>query len=401
MKYLASVLLAWMPLVAHAQSFLESGRWRVMLQLNDSTELPFGFDAKDKTIEIINAEERIVVDEIQYSGDSVVIKMPVFDSELRGKFSGEYMTGVFLNHARKDNNVIPFKAEHRPYRFADLTVPAAFDMTGRWEVRFAADEPPLDISVGEFKQHDNYLTGTFLTSTGDYRYLEGAVKGNQFMLSCFDGSHLFLFTGKYNPDGTLRGDYYSGKHWHDTWTARRNDHAALPDADTLTYLKPGYDHIDFQFPDMNGNTVSLHDKKFENKIIIIQIMGTWCPNCMDETAFLSPFYKKYKDKGVEIIALDFERMTDPQTVKQNLLRLKTRYQVDYTMLFAGSTDTELRRQALPMLNNILSFPTTIFIDRHNTVKRIHTGFSGPATGAHYQKWQDDFMMFVDRMIIEK
>ena len=296
--------------IAQKQS-LQQGQWRFTLQLNDSIELPFNAEAKEKTIDIINAGERISVDEINYSGDSVFIRMPVFDSEFRGKFSENEITGNYLNHARRNKNVIPFRADYGlGFRFIDRPQKTDKDFSGRWEVEFAGDDPETKTSVGEFKQDGNHITGTFLTLTGDYRYLEGNVMGNAFSLSCFDGSHAFLFTANLQPDGTLLGDYYSGQHWHDTWKAKRNEKIKLANPDSLTFLKPGYDRIGFSFPDADSTIISLSDKKFQNKVIIIQIMGTWCPNCMDETAFLSPFYKKYKEKGVEIIGLDFERIDE-------------------------------------------------------------------------------------------
>jgi hypothetical protein len=122
---------------------------------------------------------------------------------------------------------------------------------------------------------------------------------------------------------------------------------------------------------------------------------------MDETAFLAPFYKKYKSKGVEIIGLDFERITEFPKAKANLLRLKKRFDIDYTLLYAGNADPKLRLNSLPMLNRILSFPTTIFIDKNNRVRKIHTGFSGPATGEHFEKWKEDFYNFIDQLIREK
>ncbi|MCX6290699.1 MAG: TlpA disulfide reductase family protein [Bacteroidetes bacterium] len=395
MKPWPTVILILFSASVFSQPALKQGRWRVLLSLNDSTPLPFTMDVHEKTIDLVNAGEHIAVDEINYSGDSVIIKMPVFDSEIRATFADDTLSGIFINHARLDKNIIPVTARHDSARFSEKITAPGFNMSGRWEVIFAGDDPPLNISIGEFRQQNNFLTGTFLTPTGDYRYLEGFVSGNQFRLSCFDGSHLFLFTGVSDKNGTISGHYYSGKHWHDTWTAKRNEHAALPNPDSLTFLKPGYKQMDFSFPDADSNIVSLHDNKFESKLVIVQIMGTWCPNCMDETAFLSPFYKQYKEKGVEIIALDFEKRTDFQIVKQNLLRLKKRYAIDYTLLYAGTSDQKLRGKALPMLNNILSFPTTIFLDKNKHVLRIHTGFSGPATGEHYEKWKNDFYNLVD------
>ncbi len=402
--FLTILLLLLLISTAQSQSRLQQGSWRFSLQLNDTVELPFNTEVKEKTIDVINAGERIAVDEITYSGDSVFIRMPIFDSEFRGKFSQTEITGNYLNHARRNKNVISFRADYGlGFRFIDRPQKTNEDFSGRWEVEFAGDssDPESKTSIGEFKQDGNHITGTFLTVTGDYRYLQGDVMGNTFSLSCFDGSHAFLFTAKLQANGTLTGDYYSGQHWHDTWIAKRNEKIKLTDPDSLTFLKPGYDRVSFSFPDADSNLVSLSDKKFQNKIVIVQVMGTWCPNCMDETAFLSPFYKKYKDKGVEVVGLDFERITEFPVVKKNLQRLKKRFDVDYTLLYSGSTDPELKLKALPMLNRIFSFPTTIFIDRTGKVRRIHTGFSGPATGEHYERWKKGFTDFVDQVLKEK
>ena len=162
--------------------------------------------------------------------------MPVFDSEFRCLMKGDSLVGNFLNHARTKDNIIPFRAS---YGRSEPLV-NSFELNnfeGRWEVTFEGDEPPMNKAVGEFSQIGNHITGTFLTPTGDYRYLEGYADGNRFYLSCFDGSHLFYFDAEINPDDVLEGNYYSGKHWHDTWKAFRNADASLPHPDSLTFLK--------------------------------------------------------------------------------------------------------------------------------------------------------------------
>ena len=90
----------------------------------------------------------------------------------------------------------------------------------------------------------------------------------------------------------------------------KDDNASLPDAEALTYLKEGYDRITFSFPDVSGKPISLTDEKYQNKVVIIQLLGTWCPNCMDETLFLADWYRRNKDRGVEIIGLAYERKDD-------------------------------------------------------------------------------------------
>ena len=180
MKSTCFFLLIIIHCTTQAQTRLQQGTWRVSLKLNDTTELPFNMEVHEKSVDIINAEERIKVDEISYSGDSVFIRIPVFDAEFRGKFSEREMSGIFFNYARKNKNRIPFYADYGwGFRFFDKPAKTTQDFSGRWEVEFAGDDPETKTSIGEFKQEGNRITGTFLTPTGDYRYLDGFADGRQ------------------------------------------------------------------------------------------------------------------------------------------------------------------------------------------------------------------------------
>ena len=393
------------PFFGHAQKMIHEGSWRGWLQLNDSTELPFnfvcGFQGVTQTLTIRNGKERIVVDEIIYDGDSVFIHFPFFDSEIRAFSDGHNIDGRFVNNMRIDKKIIPFKAKmFQDWRFTPKKEKPALKMTGRWKITFKEDDPIDALGIGEFTQTGNYLEGTVLTPTGDHRYLEGTIQGRKIFLSAFDGSHAFLYTATINPDSSLSGDFYSGIHWHQTWTAVRDANIELPNPDTLTILNPGFKQFSFSFPDTSGNKISFPDKSFQNKIVIIQIMGTWCPNCLDESGFLAEYCSKNKTRGVEIIALDYERMDDFGKAKNNIARLQKRLNITYPILFAGTTSAENKKKSLPMLNHIMSFPTTIFIDKKGTVRRIHTGYNGPATGKHYEEFVADFNVFMDTLLKE-
>lgn len=382
---------------------IQIGTWRGVL-LTKGGELPFTFETKmqDGTVylEIINGEERIKVDEISVMDDSVFIQMPLFDSEFRLKYGPQSFSGLYINHARKVNNIFPFKAEFgKTYRFTEEHVTPATDISGRWEVDFSKGTADSTKAVGIFNQKGNYLTGTFLTTSGDYRYLEGTIQSNHIFLSCFDGSHVFLFKADIGLDGLMHGTYYSGNHWQEPWQAKRNSRFELPDPYSLTFLKAGYNRLNFSFPDLNGNTVSLSDDRFKNKVVIVQIMGSWCPNCMDETAVFAPLYDKYQSKGLEIIALAYEKTDDFEKAKQNLERWKSRFNIHYTMLVAGQPGPDAAK-TLPMLNGINSYPTTFFIDRKGAVRKIYTGINGPATGNEYEKWKDDTFGLVEKLLAE-
>lgn len=396
---------------SNAQTF-KKGIWRGVLTLSETKNeiiLPFNFNVKyinnAPVIEVLNADEKIVVDEVSVFGDSVNFYMPVFDTEFRTALRNDSLNGVWINHTKKTKNVLQFEAVfNNATRFVTTAKPKV-DFTGRYEVTFNAGKPDAYKAVGIFKQNGSKVTGTFLTETGDYRYLEGAVQNSNMSLSCFDGSHAFLFfmtaankTGKVND---LEGKVFYSNSGTENFVAKRNEQFKLKDPESITVLKTPGEKIYFTFPDTEGKKVSLSDEKYKNKVIIIQLMGSWCPNCMDETAYLSKVYHKYQNSGLEIIALAYERTDDFEKAKKNVLRLKKRFMVDYDVLITGLTGKAKAAESLPFFNNISAFPTTIILDRNHDVKSIYTGFSGPATGKAYVQYTEKTEHLVEQLLLKK
>ncbi len=368
--------------------------------------LPFNFEViydNDTTfhIEIINGEERINVpkDHITFgrskdrARDTIRIDFPVFDSHISGSFAGGVIDGNWIVRNR-DNYAIPFVAKQgKPYRFTPLKKEPATDLTGEWAVTFGLNEEEPYPAIGVFKQVGNHLTGTFKTETGDYRFLEGTVQEDKFWLSVFDGAHAFLFEGKILNDNELTGAFYSGKHYVTTWEGKRDANASLPSPDSLTYLLPGFESVNFSFENPDGKIISLDNPEYQGKAKIIQILGTWCPNCRDETSFLVDYFSKNKMEDVAVIALAFEKHKDREKANNAIRTYKEKFGMNYEMVLAGPSNKKEAAKALPMLNHILSYPTMIFLDRENQVKRIHTGFYGPAT-EEFQEFKVDFDKFV-------
>jgi thiol-disulfide isomerase/thioredoxin len=383
---------------------LQSGIWRGVLKLNDSTELPFNFEIKNTPnelfIDIINADEHIKITEFSFKDDSVFIQMPVFNSEFRLKNNCSSMTGVWINRSRKEATSIPFTAvynESKRFLLPEKTHPLFKE---RWKVIFEPGTPDEYFSVGMFQTINNKISGTFTTETGDYRYLQGFSDDKKFVVSCFDGAHAYLFYADRKNGALVNGHFYSGKSGHENWKAIPDETFELHDPYSLTYLKPGYSKIDFRFKNLEGKTVSLSDDKFKNKVVIVQLMGSWCPNCMDETKFLSGFYDAYKNKGVEIIGLAFERVTDLDKAISNVNRLKARFNAQYEFLITEKTGKDQASAALPMLNAVMAFPTTIYIDKKGSVRKIYTGFSGPATGEKYTTYVQETTAFIEQLLKE-
>lgn len=387
-----------------AAQTIQPGTWRVVLN-TQGQEIPFLMEAAEKNgkteLYLLNGRERILLDEIDQQNDSLKIGLHMFDADLIAHIDGTRMTGRFVKNDTPTPYAIPFTAVHgQTNRFAANPAPATFDFGGKWEVVFTDNEGNSTEAVGVFDQKDNQLSGTFLTETGDYRYLAGQVDGNQLQLSAFDGNHTYLFTAKPTADSTLQGEFYSGMTGHETWTATRNPNATLADANTLTYLKDGYDALSFTFPNLQGEQVSLTDPKYKGKVVVVQLLGSWCPNCMDETQFLAPYYDQNKARGLEIIGLGFERSPEFDKAAARLQKMKDRLHINYDLLVAGTADKDAAAQALPALNHIMSFPTTILIGRDGKVRNIHTGFSGPGTGKYYEDWVAEFNRMMDELLAE-
>lgn len=387
---------------------LKNGVYRGVLYLDTAAnvQLPFNFEVsgKGKKTQIIirNAEEKIAVNEIKQKGDSLFFKMPVFDTEFRCRVSNTEWTGIWVNHYRKDKRIITFKAFYnQPNRF--LFKPGSQNpvFEGKWATVFSPGSKDSSIAIGVFhhlEQSDD-VTGTFLTETGDYRYLEGMKHGDSLYLSCFDGSHAFLFTAVYKNE-TLTGTFYSGAHWKEKWKAVKNDNAALRDPNSITKVIQSDKPIAFGFKDAKGKTVSLSDEAFKNKAVIIQLMGSWCPNCMDESRYLAEIYKTYQPKGLEIIALAFERTEEFDKAAQQVERMKLRLGMNYPVLITQKTGKAKAAETFPQLNTVTAFPTTIFLNKKHEVVKIHTGFNGPATGKAYEDFTSETESLINQLIKE-
>ncbi len=386
-------------------TFSALGSWRGTFELRPGVEVPFNFDVRaDKSGRLKaffhNGTESFEGGPVRQTTDSLFISLDQFDNELAFKIADGPLTGTF---SKQDRTGTPLQVKIEPNtttRFEDKGTPPAGNLEGTYDVTFTAADGKAEKVVGLFHQQGNKLTGTFLRVTGDARFLEGIVDGNEFYLSSFYGSGPAYYKGQFTNDGQITGENI-GVRGSQEFKGIKNDSAALPDAYKLTYLKPGYTAFDFALPDVDGNIVSPKDKKFRNRVVIVTIGGTWCPNCVDETSFLAPWYTENKKRGVEIISIQYERKTDTAFVRKVLTRMRDRYAIQYTQVFGGIADKQVVANSLPSLNTFIAFPTTIFIDRQGRVAEIHTGYSGPATGIYYQKFQQEFNARVDALLAAK
>ena len=387
------------------------GWWQANIVRPDGQNIVFNFLVKDSAgrtvLYVRNAAERLLVDDVRFDKDSVYIRMPFFEAGFRTRIEPDgRLTGQFVRRLAEGELVQPFYAiPQSEERFAISGGPASVQVQGRYAVRFIDPKGgTMDTAVGEFFQDGSHVTGTFLTPSGDYRYLEGVVTGDSLKVSTFDGNHSFVFTAHADADRSLHGAIFSNKAPAASWEGTFNPQADLPaGAAEAQLLNKDSAYLRFRFPDLDSSLVAIQDARFRGKVVVIQIMGSWCPNCMDETAFLSPWYRSNHQRGVEVIGLAYERSTDFRRSRAGLMTFKNRFHVTYPMLITGVTvgDPDKAAKTLPQLDAIKAFPSTLFLDKHGRVRRITAGFEGPGTGEHYAEFQKDFNDYINTLLAEK
>ena len=406
----SAVCIAWLvaacdpsATVAEKPRVPQDGPWQASITVpGGEIETAFEISHNDQGYQasLVNGQERFRIDEVRFSEGELVLRFPVYNNEIRATLSGGELNGwLTLIKRHGETETLPFHAKPGSEHSHEAPVgPAPPDLSGRWSAQFKNEDGTVTPSVGEFAQRGSRLFGTFVNIDGDHRYLSGHVDGSSFRLSTFDGAHALLFSGTLDGDVINNADFWSGTSLHQTWSATRDPEARLPDAYSRTHLREGYDRLTFSFPDHEGRKVSLADEKFDGKVVVITLAGTWCPNCNDEARFLRILHERHRDEGLEIIALMFEHFEDMDIAVAQVEKFRAKYNIDYDTLIAGISDKDYATQQLQALDAVLAFPTTIFVDRSGRVRTIHTGFSGPGTGEYYERLKTEFTAIISEML---
>jgi len=372
-------------------------------------ELPFNFEVTytdDTTfyLEFINGEERIRVDDIvmgldrSTARDTLIITFPAYGTYIKGEFEENVINGVWVDPSRGKDYEIPLTARFgEDHRFSRLRKTPVLDVSGRWEVTFGIDREERETAIGEFEQDGNELRGTFRTETGDYRFLEGTVQADKLYLSCFDGTHAYLFEAKILPDSSLLGVYRSGTHYKTLWEARRKEAITLSDPFQRTSAIEGAKLDALRFPAPDGRFLGPAD--LEGPVKLIQILGTWCPNCLDETRFLRDYLTEHPERSNSVLGVAFERYPDSARAMEQLQRYRENLDLPYPLTLGGKASQAEASRAFPMLDEIRAFPTLLVLDGENRIRHIHTGFSGPATD-QYAEFSAAFHEIVTKLFRE-
>ena len=400
-----AVMVAWATSGAQAQSAPASslvGRWDAVVVVND-IEVPFPFEiaAGSQVISgsFFNGERRITSTAATVTADRVVFRFDQYASAVeaaieQGQLRGEYR--------RARGGPLPFRAVRAPAGAASgapSTPSTAPAIDGTWVVQARSNKGE---AAWRFiaKQVGDHVDATILRVDGDTGTLSGTWRDGRFVLSHFSGARPLLLEVTPQADGTLA---LSQNRQAPLVAAREADSGAAAigtptDPALHTRLKDASEPLRFSFPNLDGKIVSNTDAQFAGKVVLVNISGSWCPNCHDEAPFLAALYKKYRAKGLEIVTLSFEeadQLANPTRLKAFL----TTYGIEYTVLLPG--EPEQLNEKVPQAENLNAFPTTFVLGRDGRVRGVHAGFPSPGSGAFYTKAEHEITTQVERLLAER
>jgi thiol-disulfide isomerase/thioredoxin len=384
----ASFLLlaaACLSTMGQAQSQIQSidGIWDATVTVNN-IPIPFRIELSSNGAEVtshfFNGDEKVNPSTQGSFRDGLLdLKFASYATELKATFNNGILTGSFQGGP---GSSYPFEAKRHNASLTPAANSTAPVIDGRWEIQVKS---PKGESAWHFivKQSGSSVSAAILRVDGDTGTLSGSYRDGKFVLSHFTGERPFYVEVTPRADGTLQLAVSS---FHDTQTlialrpeAARAQGLAPPDDPTQhTKLKDPNEPLHFSFPDLQGQIVSDHDPRFRGKVVLVNITGSWCPNCHDEAPFLEALYEKYHDQGLEIVALDFEQseqLKDPSRLRAFIQR----YGIKYTYLVAG--EPSQLNEKIPQAENLNTWPTTFFVGRDGLVHEIHTGFTSRASGS--------------------
>lgn len=341
-----------------------------------------------------NATEAIVADSIDHLGDTIRIHLPIYGTFLDLTASSDStMQGFYINPSKADYK-IPVTAS-RGQREHHLPSPPGKD-TLTYACVFSPNTEDAYPAEGLFTINGSNLYATFRTETGDYRFLEGTHNGNQWSFGCFDGSHLFHFTAELQGD-SLFGTFYSGNHWSENFEGKNMAPSNLRDPFTITRV---VNDDAFKVPTIaaSGDTGYFDESYFVGQPHIVHILGTWCPNCLDESRYLAELAKKYPQSQLRMTGFAFERKGENTKRLAGIDRYREQTGISYPIYLSGDALKTSASSAFSMLNGITSFPTTLVLDADGKIVLVHTGFNGPGTGSHYTTFRKRFEATIDSLL---
>lgn len=359
--------------------------WKGIISYDDA-EVPFHFELNrsDSSITLINGNDRSVLNDVDLRSDSVIAAVFAFDITLKAKIWADSMSGKVIKHYRSSEAAFSaLKGEPRyklPVDNSPVSLPDSLAIAIRYDGRSPYGGTLL------LQQDGERVTGTVMTELSDFRYFEGVVIGDSLSMSSFDGVHAFLLTGSLK-DGKWSGDLQLDNGYKEAWRSYEEGDPVRRDAASMVGLSGKKLKPDLSIYSEGG--LPIDPEQYRGKVLLLQIMGTWCPNSWDQTRYFVERYDDWKEKGVEILAVNYEANYSKEYGNRRISEYSEKLGIKYPMILGGRLSKQEAAEALPFSDRIQAFPTLVVIDKKGYARHVFSYFTGPATGSAYLQFQDE------------
>ena len=405
------LLLAALLVVTPMRAASIDGLWDATL-VSNGTEIPFHFEIATTggTAQgfFFEGDRKVGSTAGTFADGTLKLEYDFLNTSLELTLKGDELVGTYRSNRA---NARPQEVRMRRFATVSDTADNVPQVGGTWEMRRVPAEvsAPRDTRTWQvfLRQSGSEVSGSILRVDGDTGTLVGRWRNGKLTLSHFAGERPTLFEAAPNADGTLAVTFNGNAHY----TVMRSSEARAkgipepPDPSRYTSVKDPTTAFQFAFPDaMTGKMVSSADPRFNGKVVILAIGGSWCPNCHDEAPFLGELYRDYHARGLEIVGLMFENDPDPKVYRPRVQAFTKRYNIQYPMLYAGTTSptpqSKTIAEALPQLVNFGAYPTSMYLGRDGRVRSVHAGFASPATGEEHVRLKKEIRELVERLLGE-
>lgn len=401
-KNCAVLLLALAPLsLAQSVSQPIAGMWDATIQINGvATPFPLEISGSGTSVtaSFFNGEDRYASTQGRFENGKLSLNWDYYAATLEATLKDGVLEGLYAG-TRRMKGPFAIRATRAAAARPATISPNVPSIDGLWEI-------PNKSGKGELawrfvvNQSGAKAAATILRVDGDTGTISGAFQNDKFVLSHFDGARAHLLQITPAADGTLDilQDAKTKLTAYRPADARAKGLPEPTDADAHTTMKDAREPFRFSFPDLNGRVVSNADARFRGKVLVVEITGSWCPNCHDEAPFLAEMYRKFGAQGLEIVSLSFEE-TDQLKDPSRLRAFVKKYGLEFPVLLCGDPDEANAK--LTQLVNWNTWPATLFLDRRGLVRGIHSGFPSAGSGELFREAKDDFNVQVGRLLAEK
>jgi thiol-disulfide isomerase/thioredoxin len=382
----------------------QKGMWTGAITVGENKQIPFqlflDLNSAAPAGYFLNGIEQTWIPEILFHGDSLSFIFSEYSAAMCGIWDGKEWRGKFFRY-RTDTSWNEFVSTPKEIVEENnaSSISTGLPLVGKFQVYISSPKGIDSTTTANFWMKNDSVFGTLIAPDGDYGLLAGTQVGSKATLTRFTGWQAFIMELE-----------RQGTNWNGSLYARSGKPMAFriipqsvltPESkpDYITTMKNRKALFTFYGTTSTGKVVSSEDGTLRNKALLIDVMGTWCHNCMDAAPLLQKLYTEFGKDGLEVIGLAFEISNNPEVAKKNLTLFQKRYGITYPVLFCGSTnDANVELRLRSQLNDFYAYPTTIFVDKNSIVKKIHVGFNGPGTGEEYQRQVQQYYETVKQLV---